>query len=180
MNQIQDYLSYKNIPQDKKELMISSFMEISKDKQRDIPKAPDKSIEKLIKGKASTNKQIFTFIYENIFKSIDSMNGYIDIMGEMYSEFLKYAVGDGKEMGIVLTPPYITRLMVQLLQIDKNCQVMDLATGSASFLISAMKQMIDDAELCYGKNTTEAQEKIAEIKSKQLLGITFKLRHKYI
>ena len=36
-------------------------MEISKDKQRDIPKLADKVVEKLIKGDASTNKQIFTF-----------------------------------------------------------------------------------------------------------------------
>ena len=171
VNQIQDYLSYKNIPQDKKELMMSSFLEISKDRQRDIPKTPEKIVEKIIKGNASTNKQIFSFIYEYIFKSIDSMNGYLDIMGEMYSEFLKYAFGDGKELGIVLTPPYITRLMVQLLQVDKDCSVMDLATGSAGFLISAMKQMIEDTEQSYGKNTTKAQEKIAEIKSKQLLGV---------
>ena len=31
------------------------------------------------------------------------MTGHIDIMGEMYSEFLKYALGDGTELGIVLT-----------------------------------------------------------------------------
>ena len=32
------------------------------------------------------------------FSSIDSMTGHIDIMGEMYSEFLKYALGDGTEL----------------------------------------------------------------------------------
>lgn len=171
VNQIRDYLSYKKIPQEKRELMTSSFLEISKDKQRDIPKEPDKFVANLLEGNASTNKQIFTFIYEYIFKSIDSMNGYLDIMGEMYSEFLKYAFGDGKELGIVLTPPYITKLMARLLQIDKDCKVMDLATGSAGFLISAMSMMIENAEECYGKNTTKAQSTIADIKKKQLLGI---------
>ena len=47
----------------------------------------DKEVSKLLNGDSSTNKQIFTFIYENIFSSIDSMTGHIDIMGEMYSEF---------------------------------------------------------------------------------------------
>lgn len=58
----------------------------------------DKEVSKLLNGDSSTNKQIFTFIYENIFSSIDSMTGHIDIMGEMYSEFLKYALGDGTEL----------------------------------------------------------------------------------
>ena len=64
-----------------------SFQEISKDKQRDEKTVLDKEVSKLLNGDSSTNKQIFTFIYENIFSSIDSMTGHIDIMGEMYSEF---------------------------------------------------------------------------------------------
>ena len=69
------------------QLMLSSFQEISKDKQRDEKTVLDKEVSKLLNGDSSTNKQIFTFIYENIFSSIDSMTGHIDIMGEMYSEF---------------------------------------------------------------------------------------------
>ena len=89
----------------------------------------------------------------------------------MYSEFLKYALGDGKEIGIVLTPPYITKLMAELLDINRNSRVMDLAVGSAGFLISAMQQMIEDAEKAYGKGTTKTNIKINEIKKEQLLGI---------
>jgi type I restriction enzyme M protein len=48
---------------------------------------------------------------------------------------------------------------------------MDLATGSAGFLISAMELMIQDAETSYGKKTTQAETKIKEIKANQLLGI---------
>ena len=92
-------------------------------------------------------------------------------MGEMYSEFLKYALGDGKEIGIVLTPPYVTKLMAEILNITDDNRVMDLATGSAGFLISSMELMIACAESKYGKDTTRAKEKIEEIKKKRLLGV---------
>ena len=91
-------------------------------------------------------------------------------MGEKYSEFLKYALGDGKEIGIVLTPPYVTRMMAQILNVNKDSHVMDLATGSVGFLIVSMEMMIADAETV-GKETTASKNKIEEIKQKQLLGV---------
>lgn len=171
LNQIKEFLIARDIPLDKQNLMLSSFSEISKDSQRDEPTELDKEVSKLLKENASSNKQIFTFIYHNIFLSIDAMAGHLDIMGEMYSEFLKYALGDGKEIGIVLTPPYVTKMMATILDVNKDSKVMDLATGSAGFLISAMEIMIQDVENLYGKKTTQAEIKIDEIKKKQLLGV---------
>ena len=150
---------------------MASFSEISKDSQRDEITENDKEVAKFLNGNSSVNKQIFTFIYEYIFKQIDGLGGHIDIMGEMYSEFLKYALGDGKEIGIVLTPPYVTKMMAQILGIHKDSRVMDLATGSAGFLISAMELMIDDANNEFGRNTTKAKNKIAYLKKNNLLGI---------
>lgn len=171
INQIKEFLIARNIPADKQSLMLASFSEISKDAQRDELSPVDKEVAKRINGQASSNKQIFTFIYHNIFLSIDAMAGHLDIMGEMYSEFLKYALGDGKEIGIVLTPPYVTKMMAQILNINQNSKVMDLATGSAGFLISAMELMIQDAENTYGKKTTSAESQIEKIKKTQLLGV---------
>lgn len=173
INQINEFLTAREIPVDKQELMLSNFSEISKDSQRDEVIELDKEVSRLINCNASCNKQIFTFIYHNIFLSIDAVAGHIDIMGEMYSEFLKYALGDGKELGIVLTPPYITKMMASILNINMDSRVMDLATGSAGFLISAMELMIDDAEINYGKKTSSAQNKIETIKREQLLGVEF-------
>jgi len=169
--QIENYLKLKMVPQDKINLMMASFREINKDTDRDKKIKLDAIVGKLLPDLASVNKQIFTFIYENIFLSIDSMSGHLDIMGEMYSEFLKYALGDGKEIGIVLTPPYVTKMMTQILEVDENSKVMDIATGSAGFLISSMELMIDCAEQKYGKSTTEAVGKIIQIKENQLLGV---------
>ncbi|WP_064485321.1 N-6 DNA methylase [Staphylococcus kloosii] len=171
IDQIKEYLHMKNIESGKMHLMLSSFQEISKDKQRDETTTLDKEVSKLLSAESSTNKQIFTFIYENIYSSIDSMTGHIDIMGEMYSEFLKYALGDGTELGIVLTPPYVTKMMAELLDVQKDSKVMDLATGSAGFLISSMELMIEQAELEHGKRTNAAEEEIKNIKSNNLLGI---------
>jgi len=171
VDQIKEFLNARKIPAEKQSLMLASFSEISKDAQRDELTELDKEVSKLIESDASSNKQIFTFIYNNIFLSIDAMAGHLDIMGEMYSEFLKYALGDGKEIGIVLTPPYITKMMATILNIGKDNHVMDLATGSAGFLISAMEIMVNDAEKSCGKKTTASVSKIEAIKKTQLMGI---------
>lgn len=170
-NQIKEYLKEKQINQEKVKLMLSSFSEISKDSQRDEPTDLDKLVGKLLEKDASTNKQIFSYIFHNIYMSIDSIAGHLDIIGEMYSEFLKYALGDGKEIGIVLTPPYVTKMMAQILNVNKDCRTMDLATGSAGFLISSMELMVEDANRTFGKDTTKANKKIEEIKKHQLLGV---------
>lgn len=170
-NQIEEFLKVRKIGDNKRTLMLSSFGEISKDPQRDEKTNLDKEVSKFINGYASTNKQIFSFIYENIYKSIDGFAGHIDIMGEMYSEFLKYALGDGKEIGIVLTPPYVTKMMAEILNVNPQSRVMDLATGSAGFLISAMELMINQVENEYQKGSEQANERIAHIKKNQLLGV---------
>ncbi len=172
VNHIDSFLTERGIQDNKRELMLASFAEISKDRQRDDLTDNDKEVAKLIQEpQTSVTKQIFTFIYEYLFKAIDGLGGHIDIMGEMYSEFLKYALGDGKEIGIVLTPPYVTKMMAEILDIKMDNKVMDLATGSAGFLISAMELMIDDANREYGKGTTRAEETILKLKKDNLLGI---------
>ncbi|MDR2426619.1 MAG: SAM-dependent methyltransferase [Endomicrobium sp.] len=176
VNQIENYLESRDVPQDKRGLMLSEFNEIKKAPLRDKTTERDKLVEKLLNKESSVNKQIFTYIYENIYKSIDGMAGHLDIMGEMYSEFLKYALGDGKELGIVLTPPYVTKMMAQILGVDKDSKVMDLATGSAGFLISAMQIMIEQIEKEYGKGSTKANNKIEKIKKEQLLGVELNIQ----
>ena len=177
-SRISSFLKNRKIPSEKLNLMLASFNEISKNSQRDEidkTKPNDKEVAHLLKENSSTTKQIFTFLYRNIFQKIDGSGGesfgHIDVMGEMYSEFLKYALGDGKELGIVLTPPYITKMMAEILDINKDNRVMDLATGSAGFLISAMQIMIENANENYAKGSSEALKKIDEIKRNQLLGV---------
>ena len=61
--------------------------------------------------------------------------------------------------------------MAQILNITSENKVMDLATGSAGFLISAMELMIDDSNIKYGKGTTKSKKAINNLKKNNLLGV---------
>ena len=98
-------------------------------------------------------------------------NEHLDHLGEMYSIFLKYALGDGKENGIVLTPPYVTKLMNELIEVDRHSKVLDPCTGSAGFLVSSMSHMIEDMKANEPTDVWENME--THIKSQQLLGIEY-------
>lgn len=172
INHLKEYLDIKNLPVDKKNIMLDSFkMSISLDAARDVPTDLDKAVEGMINGQASITKQIFTYLYYNVYTAINLTGGALDIMAEMYSTFLKYALSDGASLGKVLTPPYITTMMAKLLDVNRESRVMDIATGSAAFLVAAMDQMICDANRTFGKNTKAAKEAIVSIKEEQLLGI---------
>ena len=172
VNHIEEYLDQKEIADDKKRIMLDSFkMSISLDAARDSVTENDKAVSGLLKKPVSITKQIFVYLYENVYRVIDLSNGVLDIMAEMYSTFLKYALSDGAPLGKVLTPPYITAIMAKILDIDRNSRVMDLATGSAAFLVAAMNLMIADANKAFGKGTEMAKAAIQKIKYSQLLGI---------
>ena len=87
---------------------------------------------------------------------------YFDTLGQFYIEFLRYANND-KALGIVLTPPHITELFCEIAHITKDSIVLDTCTGTGGFLISAMKQMIIDAD----GNT----EKERGIKEHRIIGV---------
>ena len=84
-----------------------------------------------------------------------------DIIGNFYGEFIRYTGGDGKGLGIVLTPKHITDLFAELANLDKNSVVLDICAGTGGFLISAMKKMTEKVS---------AEEKIM-ILSNSLIGI---------
>jgi type I restriction-modification system DNA methylase subunit len=84
-----------------------------------------------------------------------------DIIGNFYGEFIRYTGGDGKGLGIVLTPKHITDLFADLAKLDKNSIVLDTCAGTAGFLISAMKKMTE-------KVSAEEKKKIL---SNSLIGI---------
>ena len=98
----------------------------------------------------------------NVLPFADS-NGSIDILGQFYGEFLRYTSVDKKGLGIVITPKHITELFVDIANIDKDDVVFDNCCGTASFLISAMKKMTDEA------GNDESKKK--GIKETQLIGI---------
>ncbi|MCB4208209.1 class I SAM-dependent DNA methyltransferase [Arthrobacter sp. UM1] len=85
-----------------------------------------------------------------------------DVVGAFYGEFLKYTGGDGKGLGIVLTPKHVTELFGLIANVGKDDKVLDICAGTGGFLISAMVQMTRSA-------TTEAE--VEDIKKNQLIGV---------
>lgn len=65
----------------------------------------------------------------------------IDIVGQFYAEFLRYAGGDKKGLGIVLTPRHITELFAKIANVGPDDTVVDTCCGTGGFLISAMSEM---------------------------------------
>ena len=106
---------------------------------------------------------IIADINENI-KNFLKTHKYIDVLGQLYIEFLRYANSD-KGLGIVLTPPHITEFMAEIAEVNKDSIIYDNCTGTGGFLVSAMKLMI--------KNAKGDKEKEAEIKQKQLIGVEY-------
>lgn len=70
-------------------------------------------------------------------KTIYEQQPSIDLLNEFYSEFIRYGNTDSKSLGIVLTPPHIVTIMVKLMNINNNDVVLDLCTGTGSFLMEA-------------------------------------------
>jgi type I restriction-modification system DNA methylase subunit len=84
-----------------------------------------------------------------------------DALSIFYHEFIKYSGGDGRGLGIVLTPSHLTDFMCDLGEVNKNSSVIDICCGSGSFLITAM------AKMCKNANSNE----IDRIKKSGIYGI---------
>lgn len=172
---IEDYLIDRKIPESKRKMMISSFNIIRNDPDKDIVRNTEITVSGKAKAKRSAemsiNKELFTFIYENIYSMIED-SSHLDTLGELYSEFLKYATGDGGSNGVVLTPPYVTKLMTQLIDVNVKSKVADLCTGSAGFLVSAMATMLEQAKDEY-EDPKDLAEVVKSIKETQLLGVEY-------
>lgn len=85
----------------------------------------------------------------------------MDSLSVFYHEFVKYSGGDGKGLGIVLTPQHLTEFMCDLAEVNKNSKVLDICCGSGSFLVTAMSKMFKNAN----------EEEILRIKKEGLYGV---------
>lgn len=106
-------------------------------------------------------QQIVADIDEHVFPFITKVGE--DIVGRFYGEFLRYTGGDGKGLGIVLTPRHVTELFCDLADLTADDVVLDTCCGTAGFLISAMHRMLNLP------GVTEAKR--AAIRANQLVGV---------
>ena len=107
--------------------------------------------------------EIFYFIKHKIWSYIksDSKNKSYDIMSLFFTTFGKKALSN--DLGQYFTPDHISDLMTELLDLNVNSKVLDLACGSGTFLAKCMDKMIAKAN--------NDEEKIINIKQNQIFGI---------
>ncbi len=133
---IENYLKITNVrPEDKKEVILNQFRFI---KTSTILNTYNEHLHK-------TPLRYFTeYLNEHVFKAIKE-NSVEDILGKFYGEFIKYSGGDGKGLGIVLTPEHITELFCDLIELNAHDKVFDPCCGTGGFLVAAMHKMLESA-----------------------------------
>lgn len=158
---IKEYIEESEIePIQKKEMILTQFRFI---KERSILN----EVNPMLKDESNPNgmtplKYFLNKIRKDVQEKIKNLT-YFDVLGAFYSEFISYSAGDGKGLGIVITPSHVTRIFTELLEISVSDRVLDTCTGTAGFLVAAMKKMIDAAK--------GNEEVIKKIKREQLHGI---------
>ena len=159
MRKIRAFLDERLLPQNKKDFIIRSL-------ENTITSS---NINKVKNGETQL-KRIFS-------KIVDDLGIYYkiglttDFTGKLFNEmynwfgFTQDALND-----VVLTPPYVAKLMVRLARTNKDSYVWDNATGSAGLLVAAMNEMIRDARETI-HSPQELRKKEANIRAKQILGL---------
>ncbi|MHA0261027.1 HsdM family class I SAM-dependent methyltransferase [Mesomycoplasma ovipneumoniae] len=154
-----NFLRHKQIPTEKRETLINILLPSLKDERLNAPENGESRI-----------KRIFGKVVDDIgyfFK-----NGLeIDFAGKLFNEMYSWlGYSEDKDNDVVLTPPYVAKLLAKLARIDQDSYVWDFATGSGGLLVAAMNEMIADATK-KAKSPSELERKIEQIKKQQLLGI---------
>lgn len=115
-------------------------------------------------------KVLFKQVKSDIIPCLES-NLHLDFTGKILNSLNDWvSIENDASNDVVLTPRYVTNLMVKLARTDMNSFVWDKAMGSAGFLVSALDIMIKDANNKIS-DKEEFEKKIQNIKENQLLGI---------
>ena len=159
MHKVTNFLNARALPTSKKESIIRMLKNtILTD-----------NVNKIENGETQL-KRVFV-------KIIDDLGIYYkiglttDFTGKLFNEMYSWLdFTEDKLNDVVLTPPYVAKLLVKLARTNKDSYVWDNATGSAGLLVAAMNEMLNDA-----KNTIQSpdeyRKKEAAIRANQLLGL---------
>ena len=136
MNKISDYLSEKQLPRQKIEMIEEVLRVVFIHSKLQEPKDGESALH-----------TIYADVRQNIIPFLTGELHNIDFTGRLFNVLNEWVdVPDGAKNDVVLTPRYITELMARLCGVNMDSYVWDFATGSAGFLISSMHQMIADAK----------------------------------
>lgn len=159
IRKISAFLGEKKLPKDKKDLIIRTLKNTLSNDRINKPENGESQL-----------KRVFSEIVDTlgIYYKIDLTT---DFTGKLFNEMYSWlGFTQDKLNDVVLTPPYVGKLLVKLTKVNKDSYVWDFATGSAGLLVQAMNEMLNDAKEKI-KSPEELALKSAHIKAKQLLGI---------
>lgn len=159
VRKIQAFLGQKNIPSDKKDLILRTLRNT----------LTTDNINRVESGETQL-KRVFC-------KIIDDLGIYYkiglttDFTGKLFNEMYSWlGFTQDKLNDVVLTPAYVAQLLVRLARVNKDSYVWDFATGSAGLLVAAMNEMLIDARKTIASPDELARQE-ARIKGEQLLGL---------
>ena len=159
MRKIKAFLDCKNIPTDKKDLILRTLSNT----------ILSENINKISDGQTQL-KRVFC-------KIVDDLGIYYkiglttDFTGKLFNEMYSWlGFTQDKLNDVVLTPSYVATLLVRLARVNKDSYVWDFATGSAGLLVAAMNEMIKDAKATIN-SPQKLKQKELKIKAEQLLGL---------
>lgn len=108
-------------------------------------------------------KHIFTDIHSEVIPLLES-DLQLDFTGKILNSLNDWvSIENDKQNDVVLTPRYVTKLMVKLTRTDINSYVWDTAMGSGGFLVLAMDEMFKDAKEKI-QDKKKLEEKLEHIK----------------
>ena len=115
-------------------------------------------------------KVLFKQVKTDIIPCLES-NFHLDFTGRILNSLNDWvSIDNDAANDVVLTPRYITKFMTKLCRVDMDSVVLDKTMGSGGFLVSAMDEMIKDAQNKI-VDESELAAKIKNIKEHQLLGV---------
>ena len=159
LNRIKAFLSQRAIPKEKQDFILRTLANT----------LTTQNINRVTNGESQL-KRVFS-------KIVDDLGIYYkiglttDFTGKLFNEMYSWlGFSQDKLNDVVLTPSYISKLLVKLSRVNKDSFVWDFATGSAGLLVAAMNEMLDDAKNSI-TSSDELVQKELDIKAKQLLGL---------
>lgn len=138
MHALEQKISSAVVEPERQELMLAAYNFIKTHPELSRP------VRIKIKGEAEMTTSPLRYMVDRIESEILAFTytyEYVDLVGHFYAEFLRYTGGDGKGLGIVLTPRHLTELFVQLANVSIKDTVIDPCAGTGGFLISALAHM---------------------------------------
>lgn len=157
ISRITAFLNEKNIPNEKRDLIINSLSNTLITENINKPENNESQLKRVFR------------------KIVDDLGIYYkiwlttDFTGKLFNEMYGWlGFNQDKLNDVVLTPSYVSNLLVKLARVNKDSYVWDFATGSAGLLVAAMNEMLTDAKNNI-KSPEERLQKEIKIKAEQLL-----------